>query len=175
MAQHLLGFSWMASDCVSCLVFRPLSFKYPASSEKVQHTAVKVCLWCRLNMLNVCVLVCVSLSAAEMLPKPPTDNSKWCAMAYILISQLSISVLSFPLSCCLTETLSFLTIWVKRGSLPPHAERKFRICHHCLWFCPPQPYFIFKACVKNIFHVSHCQIKQQQKPTYHTTNQDMTV
>eukprot|EP00064_Thunnus_orientalis_P012634 superscaffoldBa00001961_g12669 len=40
MAQHLLGFSWMASDCISCPVIRsPFSHKHPALSENLQHTA----------------------------------------------------------------------------------------------------------------------------------------
>lgn len=74
MAQHLLGFSWMASDCISCPGIRsPLSHKHPALSENLQHTAVyraiEVCFCLCLNVLCVCVSVWVSLSAAEMLPK----------------------------------------------------------------------------------------------------------
>lgn len=74
MAQHLLGFSWMASDCISCLGIRsPLSHKHPTLAENMQHTAVyraiEVCLCLRLNILCGGVSVCVSLSAAEMLPK----------------------------------------------------------------------------------------------------------
>lgn len=74
MAQQLLGFSWMASDCISCPGSRsPLSHKHPALSENMQHTsvfrAIKVCFCLCLNILCACALVCGSLSAAEMLPK----------------------------------------------------------------------------------------------------------
>lgn len=74
MAQQLLGFSWMASDCIRCPGSQsPLSHKHPAHSENLQQAAVyraiKVCFCLRLNILYVCVSVCGSLSAAEILPK----------------------------------------------------------------------------------------------------------
>lgn len=58
MAQHLLGFSWMASDCISCVGIRSsLSHKHPALSENLQHTAVQrpieVCICLLLTTLCV--------------------------------------------------------------------------------------------------------------------------
>lgn len=64
MAQHLLGFSWMASDCISCPgIQSPLSHKHPALSENLQHTeayrAIEVYRCLRLFKLCLFVLLCV--------------------------------------------------------------------------------------------------------------------
>ncbi len=147
----------MASDCISCpCSLSPLSHKHPALSENMQHTAVhraiKIFLCLHLYLVYVywsLVFVC-NRSATQRTFS--SSNSKWCASAFILISQFALpteTVSHVHLGCYFTEPLSFFTIYASCcGLLPPHAERKFWICHQGLWYCHTQPYFTFKAHLK---------------------------
>lgn len=123
MAQHLLGFSSMASDCISCPGIRsPLSHKHPALSENLQHTAayraIEVCLCLHLNILCVRIVVCVFVCSRNATQRTfSSHNSKSCATAFVLISQVILC----------TEAVSYFLLGC-------HSTFIFHNLYQLLWF-----------------------------------------
>lgn len=163
MAQHLLGFSWMAIDCISCPgVPSPVSpFKHPAFSENLQHTAVcrtiEVCLCLRLNIVmymywTVCLCLQQEMDfAMHHIITNASDVPRIYKCQFCLCRMQNHFILSFVM--LFHFITSFFTICIICcGVLPPHAERKFWIYCQCFLICHTQSKFTIKANI--LFYIS---------------------